>query len=50
MPKVYDFQSDQTECPDCEADLIPLSYKGLTMGCPNCLPDGLVEAYGFTEL
>jgi hypothetical protein len=50
MPKVYDFDSDQTECEDCGTDLIPVSYRGLTKVCPECVPDGLVEAYGFSEL
>lgn len=50
MPKVYDFDADQTECEDCDTDLIPVAYQGLSKVCPNCVPDGLVEAYGFSEL
>lgn len=50
MPKVYDFEDEQQECEDCGTELVPISYQGLSKACPECVPDGLIEAYGFTEL
>lgn len=44
MPKLYDPES-RDECPECDADLILMNYRGVMAGCPECIPDGLVDAY-----
>ncbi len=45
MPELYDLDVDTTECPECGTELIFLAYKGGYLGCPECIPSGLVNAY-----
>lgn len=45
MARFYPATTDKTHCEDCGEELEPFVYRGLKLGCPGCIPDGLVEKY-----
>jgi len=46
MPRLYPPTEAPDRCENCGGELDMFSYQGAKLGCPNCIPDGIVEKYG----
>lgn len=45
MPRTYKYHGAVEDCPECGTELEAIVYKGLKLGCPECIPSGLFMKY-----